>query len=104
MPWSYPPGELINLSSAGQSFVRGAAAAKDGTGGSQATLLQVNINTAAASAVLTLYNGVSTTGTKCATIDCSSSSSRSLTFGTRHSNGLYGQLTGGNADVSIVIV
>lgn len=100
MGWSYPPGEAINLNSAGQSFTRGVVA---GAATEQVVLGQININTTAASAVLTLYTGPSTTGSKFATIDCSSSSSRALTFNTRH-RGLYGQLTGGNADVTIVVI
>lgn len=103
MAWSYPPGADLHFTSAGDSHSAGG-------NGESAMLAQVNINTAAASAVLTVYKGPfspstpSTTGTKVATIDCSNNSSRSLTYMIRCPGGIYAQLTGGNADVSLIYI
>lgn len=67
-------------------------------------LWTVNVNTGAASAVLTVYDGPtvanpSTTGSVVAMIDASSKSSQ--VFGVQVTNGLYLVMTGGNADVTV---
>ena len=95
MPWSYPPGGRLYFP---------AAQGDKKTAQGDAVLAYVNVNTAAASAVLTIYDGQSTTGTKVAAIDCSSSTGRQFTYMIRCPNGIYAVLTGGNADVTVTYV
>ncbi len=83
-----------------------AAAGDKTTGGaySSAVLHTININKVAASAVLTVYDGTSTTGTKIATIDCASTGPiGTLIYDIRCANGVYAVMTGGNADVTISV-
>ena len=63
------------------------------------TLWTVNVNTGATSAVLTIYNSDAASGTPVAVIDASSPSSRA--YGVYCSNGIFVDLSGGNADVTI---
>lgn len=72
-----------------------------GTGtisGADTVLWTVNINTGASSAVLTLRNGT-VGGSIIAVIDATTKSSHA--FGTLHKTGIYYDLSGGNADVTI---
>lgn len=68
---------------------------------SHATLGIVNVNTAKASAVVDVYDGQSTTGTKVASIDASSKGSNIYLI--RCENGVYAQLTGATADVTVTV-
>jgi len=81
----------IHLTTSGQT----------GTAGANTMLGTVNCNTAAASAVLTIYNGTSASGTVVAVIDCSRVGSH--WYGVRLPAGLYYALSGGNADVTLGI-
>ena len=67
--------------------------------GGMPALWTVNVNTAAASAVLTIYDGTSTTGSKVATVDASQIASKG--YGISCPNGIYINMSGGNADVTI---
>lgn len=62
-------------------------------------LESVNINTGAVSARLDLYDGTSTSGALKASIDATSKSSQY--FGIVCRNGIYANLVGGAADVTI---
>lgn len=78
----------------------------DGVAGATAThaeLVSVNVNTGAASAVLTVYDGTSTTGTTVAVIDASAKGSYWFGYARLH-NGLYYTLIGGTADITISYV
>lgn len=99
MPQSYLPGVPIYLAAVGDT-----KHPPSGVPGSNATLDKVVVNTKAASAVLTIYDGTSTTGTKVATLDCASLSPASVSYGIRCHNGVYAVMTGGNADVTIVVI
>lgn len=79
-----------HISSTGTGIVAQPGGAELGT---------VNINTGAASAVLTLYNGTSGSGTVVAVVDASTKSSHA--FVVLCENGIYYDLAGGNADVTI---
>lgn len=70
-----------------------------GASGSQAELWTVNVNTAAAGAILTIYDGPAASGVVVAVIDCSFG--RSLCYGTRCHNGVYGVLSVADCDVTI---
>lgn len=63
-------------------------------------LKNVIVGTSAASAVVTLYKGVGTAGTKIAEIDASTVAGHPE-FGTTILGGLYVTVTGGSAKVSI---
>lgn len=77
---------------------------KTGGPGSNAVLHTVNINTRVASAVLTIYDGASTTGTKVATIDCASTGAAgTLLYDVICKNGVYVVMTGAAADVTITV-
>lgn len=91
-----PPGAAINITAVGDKKV--------GANTSDSVLHCVNINTAAASSVLKVYSGQSTTGSLVATIDCSSTTGRSFTYDIRCPNGIYVVMTGGNADVTVTYV
>lgn len=68
--------------------------------GAQARLYDINVATAAGSAVVTVYNGTTASGELKALIDASSL--RNLRFyGARFPAGLYITLTGGDAKVSV---
>ena len=67
--------------------------------GSSAKLVSVNVNTGAASAVLTLKRK-DTNGATIAIIDASAKGS--YQFGCLVNDGIYCSLAGGNADVTIV--
>jgi len=69
--------------------------------GKEAHLDKINVSTAAASAVVTVYNGSSTSDPVVDTIDASSKST-SHYAGCRFPNGLFVKLTGGNAKVSVI--
>ena len=64
-----------------------------------ATLWTVNVNTGAPSAILKIYDGESAAGTLIAEIDASSKSS--VAYGCLCDDGIYWQLSGGNAQVTI---
>lgn len=107
MPWSFPPGENLRFTGAKPEQKRGTGS---GTG-EQAVLAFVNIATTSTSASLALYQGPfpgtpSTTGTLIGNIDCSSNSSRALTYMIRCRDGFYGVLTPAatGADVSVTII
>lgn len=67
--------------------------------GSAVTLGTVNVDTAAASAVLKIYDGTSASGTLVASIDASAKGS--YTYLTRLPNGMFVDLSGGTADCTI---
>lgn len=67
--------------------------------GGDAELWTVNINTGAASATLKIYDGTSATGTLVAQIDATTKSSHC--YGIFCRGGIYYDLSGGNADVTI---
>lgn len=62
-------------------------------------LWTVNVNTGAVSAVLTIYDGTSASGTVVAVIDAASKGS--WTYGVLCDDGIFAVLSGGNADVTI---
>lgn len=66
-----------------------------------ARLWSVSVGTLAASAVVTVYNGTSTSGEVKAIIDAGAAKDISF-YGARFPAGLYVKLTGGNAKVSVV--
>jgi hypothetical protein len=68
--------------------------------GSSVTLVAVNVNTGATSAVLTVYDGIDSSGAVVATVDASAKGSYWF-GGVRLPGGLYVALTGGNADVTV---
>jgi hypothetical protein len=68
---------------------------------SEAHLLRINVSTAAASAVVTVYHGTSTSGTVMDTIDASSKGTSHYDHA-RFPNGLFVKLTGGNAKCSVI--
>jgi hypothetical protein len=63
-------------------------------------LYSINVNTGAASAVATVYDGTAATGRKIATIDASAA--KSLIFGgSVCKDGVTLVLSGGNADITV---
>lgn len=62
-------------------------------------LWSVNVNTAAGSAVLKIYNGTSASGELVASIDASGKGS--FVYGVAMKDGIFYDLSGGNADVTI---
>ena len=107
MPFSYPPGTDLHFTGANPERRIGTGAAT----GEAVTLAYININTTSTGASLAIYKGPftgtpSTTGTLIANIDCSSNSSRALTYMIRCPNGFYGVLTPAatGADATAVIV
>lgn len=72
-----------------------------GSTGGSVKLWAINVSTAAASAVVTVYKGDSTSGTVVDTIDAASKGSNRY-YGAEFRDGLYIKLTGGNALVSVV--
>lgn len=93
---TWPNGEKIYLAAAGDAKVDGV--------GSQAILHTFTLNKAVASAVVTIYDGQSTTGSKVATIDASVAALGSLVYDIRCANGVYAVMTGGNADITISVL
>jgi hypothetical protein len=84
-----------HLATANDTYSLGSA-----TGG--AILEAVIINTAVASAVVTVYNGTSTSGAVVGVIDASTAP-RTIRYDClRLSQGLFVKLTAGNADVTVV--
>lgn len=69
--------------------------------GAGANLYSINVDTAAASAVVTVYRGTSTGGVVVATIDAASKSTSHF-YGAFFGTGLFVKLTAGNAKVSVV--
>lgn len=67
--------------------------------GGKARLWTVNVNTAAANATFTIYNGTSASGDVVAVIDASETSSR--VYGTLCNDGIFCVLASGNADVTV---
>lgn len=67
--------------------------------GGHAFLGTVNVNTGAASATFSIYDGTSASGTLIAVIDASSKSSHY--YGVRCPNGIFCVLAAGNADVTV---
>ncbi len=59
----------------------------------------VNVNTGATSAVLTIYNSATASGTPVAIIDASAPISRC--YGVYCPDGIFVDLSGGNADVTV---
>lgn len=72
-----------------------------GSTGAVVKLHKINVSTAAASAVVTVYAGDSTSGTVFDTIDAASKST-SHYAGAEFRDGLFVKLTAGNAKVSVV--
>lgn len=66
-----------------------------------ACLYSIIVGTLAASAVVTVYHGTSTSDPVVATIDAAAAKDL-YWFGARFGNGLFVKLTGGNAKVSVV--
>ena len=106
MGWSYPPGIAKRLSGAAPE------ASDGGVFGSDAVLARINVNTSSTSASLAVYTGPfgtsptpSTTGTKVATIDCSSNT-RTLEYMIRCPGGWYAVLTPAatGADITITSI
>ncbi len=77
-----------------------ATANDDATFPAHTQLWTVTVGTAAASAVVTVYNGTATTDEVKAVIDASAVGQYRF-YGARFPNGLYVQLTAGNAKVSV---
>ena len=107
MSYSYPPGTDLHFTGASPEKKVGAGSGK----GEAVVLAQININTASTGASLAVYKGPfpgapSTTGTLIGNIDCSSNSSRALTYLIRCPDGFYGVLTPAatGADVTAVII
>ena len=107
MPWSFPPGENLRFTGAKPEQRRGRGSGTNDT----VLLAYVNIALTSTNASLALYQGPfpgtpSTTGTLIGNIDCSSSSSRALTYMIRCNDGFYGVLTPAatGADVSVTII
>lgn len=71
-----------------------------GAAGAEVCLFDVNVGTSAASAVLTLYDGTGTGGVVKAVIDASAKGTYHFS-GLRFPAGLYADLTGGNAKVTV---
>jgi hypothetical protein len=71
------------------------------TFGAGALLYTVNVTKATTSAVVTVYNGTSTSGQVMATIDASVKGSYSF-WDMRFPLGIFAKLTGANANVTIV--
>lgn len=84
-------GTYTHFSAAGAKTIAGA------NGG--ATLGVVNVNKGVASAVLTIYDGTSTSGTVVAVIDASATGS--YLYGARCNNGIHAVLATADADVTI---
>lgn len=63
------------------------------------TLWTVNVNTGASSAVVTVYDSDAASGTPVAVIDASAPISRA--YGVYCHNGIFVDVSGGNADVTI---
>lgn len=82
------------LASANDTFAAGGAK-------SEAKLYKINVSTGTASAVVTVYQGTSTSGTVVDTIDASSKST-SHYDGARFPDGLFVKLTAGAAKVSVI--
>ncbi len=70
--------------------------------GANSRLYRINVNTKAASAVVTVYNGTSTSDPVVAVIDAATASIPLNYGGARFPAGLFVKLTGGNADVTVV--
>lgn len=87
------------------SYIGVMATANDvvaaGGTGSDSELWSINVSTAAASAVVTVYQGTSTSGTVVDTIDAASKGTTHY-YGAQFPNGLFVKLTAGNAKVSVV--
>lgn len=71
------------------------------TFGKNAQLWGITINTGAASAVVTVYNGTATTDPVVATVVGTAAFTANY-WGARFPNGLFVKLTGGAADVTVV--
>lgn len=78
-----------------------ATANDTATFGAGALLYSVVVSTAAASAVVTIYNGSSTAGQVLGTIDASALGNYQY-WDMRFPAGLFVKLTGGNAKVTVV--
>jgi hypothetical protein len=84
------------LATANDTYTAGGA-------GNPADLLAIVVGTAAASAVVTVYNGSSTSGAVMATIDASAINFFEFGDDGMHCPaGLFVKLTGGNAKVTVV--
>jgi hypothetical protein len=84
------------ISGTGSGVVSADGVSATGNGN---TLAVVNVNSAAAGAVLTLYDGVDNTGSVVAVIDCSALSSK--VYLCHFKTAIYYVLAGGNADITI---
>lgn len=91
-----PGGTYLYIAAAGDVKTAGA--------GGGAILHNVVVNKAAASAVLTIYDGTSTTGTKVATIDASVAATGTLNYDILCPKGVYAVMTGGNADMTLSVI
>ena len=67
-----------------------------------AKLFTVNVGTTDTSAVVTVYNGTTSSGEVKAVIDAATAVRTCRFHGARFPNGLFVELTGGNAKVSVV--
>ncbi len=83
-----------------ESFFYLATANDDGTAPTGSLLWDVNVTTSAASAVVTLYNGTTTSDPIIAAIDASAVKTFNFN-GVRCPKGLYVKLTAGNAKVTV---
>ena len=86
-------GQYLRLTAAGD--------VKTGAALSHAVLHRVNVNSATASAVVEIYDGQSTTGTKVARIDASAKGT--YEYAIRCENGVYAVMTGAVSDVTITV-
>lgn len=86
----------------GGQAIRLAGASDGKVVGSHPILGFVNIGSTTASAVLEIYDGTSTTGTKVARIDASSANARAFQYQIRCEAGVYAVLTGGG-DATVTV-
>lgn len=90
-----PPSTPFNMAAVGDKV---CAAANGG-----AILHSIVINKPVATAVVTVYNGTSTTGTKIATIDASQTAVGTLTYDALCQAGIYVVMTVAAADITVCV-
>lgn len=91
-----PGGTYLYLAAAGD--------AKTGGAGGGSILHNIVVNKGVASAVVTVYDGTSTNGTKVATIDASVTALGTLNYDVLCPKGVYVVMTGGNADITVSVI
>lgn len=79
-----------------------ATANDTATYGKDSRLWSIVVGTKATSAVVTVYDGISTSGVVRATIDAATGPITHHFYGARFGSGLFVKLTGGNADCTVV--